>query len=179
MKKSRPIHGMLAEFDSEETVLEAAHRVHEAGYVQVEAYSPMPVHGLSEALGQQKTKVPVATFWCGLLGATLGFGVPWYANVISYRWNVGGRPPNSWPAFIPITFEMMVLGASFGAALGMLGLNGLPQPYHPVFNAPQFERASKDRFFICIEAKDPKYDTEQTRQFLEQLKPLSIAEVPE
>ena len=151
----------------------------DAGYRQTEAYTPMPVHGLSEALGQSRTKVPVATFAAGCLGACLGFGMCWYANVISYTWNIGGRPPDSWPAFIPITFEVMVLCASFGALLSMLGLNGLPEPYHPVFNAPRFALASKDRFFICIEAKDPKYDSSQTRQFLESLDPVSITEVPE
>src|SRR5579863_4718249 len=170
---------MLAEFGSEQAVVEAAHKVFEAGYRRTEAYSPMPVHGLSEALGQQDTKVPVATFACGSLGAVLGFGMCWYANVISYRWNVGGRPPDSWPAFIPITFEVMVLCASFGALLSMMGLNGLPQPYHQVFNAPRFQLASKDRFFICIEAKDPKYDSEEIRRFLEELNPLSITEVIE
>ena len=179
MEKKHPIHGMLAEFGSEEAVLEAAHRVRAAGYLRAEAYTPFAVDGLAEALGSKRTRVAAITFFFGVLGATLGFGMCWYANVISYPWNIGGRPPDSWPAFIPITFEMMVLGASFGAVLGMLGLNGLPQPYHPVFNAPQFERASRDRFFICIEAKDPKYDPEQTRQFLESLSPLSIAEVPE
>jgi len=173
------IHGMLAEFASDEGILDAAQKVFDAGYRQTEAYTPMPVHGLSEALGQSRTKVPVATFAAGCLGACLGFGMCWYANVISYTWNIGGRPPDSWPAFIPITFEVMVLCASFGALLSMLGLNGLPEPYHPVFNAPRFALASKDRFFICIEAKDPKYDSSQTRQFLESLDPVSITEVPE
>jgi len=173
------IHGMLAEFGSDHAVLEAARKAFDAGYRQMEAYTPQPVEGLSEALGQEHTTVPAATFWCGLLGAILGFGMCWYANVISYQWNVGGRPPDSWPAFIPITFELMVLCASFGALLSMLGLNGLPQPYHPVFNAPNFQLASKDRFFLCIEAKDPKYDSEQIRQLLEALQPLSVTEVPE
>lgn len=179
MEKVAVIHGMLAEFASEEALLEAAYKVSDAGYSQIEGYSPMPVHGLSEALGQPHTLVPVATLIAGCLGAVLGFGMCWYANVISYTWNVGGRPPNSWPAFIPITFEMMVLCASFGALLSMMGLNGLPQPYHPVFNAPRFQLASKDRFFICIEAKDPKYDREQTRLFLETLHPVTITEVSE
>ena len=173
------IHGMLAEFDSPEAVLEAATRTSETGYRQVEAYTPFPVHGLTDALGQSPTRVPVVAFFSGILGALLGFGMCWYANVVSYPWNIGGRPPNSWPAFIPITFEVMVLCASFGAVLSMLGLNGLPQPYHPVFNAPVFERASRDRFFICIEARDPKYDSQQTRSFLESLSPLSVTEVPE
>jgi hypothetical protein len=179
MEKKQLIYGMLAEFDSEEAVLEAAHKVHEAGYLRVEAYSPFAVDGLADALGKSSTKIAVVTFWCGLCGAALGFGMCYYANVISYRWNVGGRPPNSWPAWIPITFELMVLGASLGAVLSMIVFNGLPQPYHPVFNAPQFERASKDRFFICVEAKDPKYDPAQVRTFFEALQPLSVVEVPE
>lgn len=179
MEKKPTIHGMLAEFDSEEKVLEAAHRVRAEGYMRAEAYTPMAVEGLAEALGSRRTRVAAVTFFFGLLGAILGFGMCWYANVISYRWNIGGRPPNSWPAFIPITFEMMVLWASFGALLSMLGLNGLPQPYHPVFNSHRFSLASKDRFFICIEATDSKYDPEQTRRFLETLTPISIEEVPE
>ena len=179
MEQVAVIHGMLAEFASEEAVLQAAYKITDAGYQQTEAYSPMPVHGLAEALGQPHTMVPVATFAAGCLGAVLGFGMCWYANVISYTWNVGGRPPNSWPAFIPITFEVMVLCASLGALLSMLGLNGLPQPYHPIFNAPRFQLASRDRFFICIEAKDPKYNREQTRLFLESLHPVTITEVPE
>jgi len=178
-EKPQLIHGMLAEFDSPEAVLDAATKVNQAGYRQVEGYTPFAVHGLSEALGQSRTMVPAIAFFFGILGALLGFGMCWYANVISYPWNIGGRPPNSWPAFIPITFEVMVLCASFGAVLSMLGLNGLPQPYHPVFNAPAFQLASRDRFFICIEAKDPKYDSQQTRAFLEALSPLSVTEVPE
>jgi hypothetical protein len=179
MEKTPPIYGLLAEFDSEEAVLDAAHKVYDAGYRKAEGYTPFAVEGLAEALGSSGTKIGVVTFWCGVFGAMLGFGMCWYANVISYRWNVGGRPPNSWPAFIPITFELMVLGAATGAVLSMIILNGLPQPYHPVFNAPQFQLASKDRFFICIEAKDPKYDTEQTRKLLAELSPLSVTEVPE
>lgn len=179
MKKPHVIYGMLAEFDSEEAILHAATKTREAGYQRIEGYSPIAVEGLAESLGHSRTRVATVTFWFGLLGATLGFGMCWYANVISYRWNVGGRPPDSWPAFIPITFEMMVLGASFGAVLSMLGLNGLPQPYHPVFNAPRFSLASKDRFFICIEANDPKYDSGLTRKFFEELAALSVTEVPE
>ena len=177
--KGPVLYGLLAEFDEAETVLEAARKVHAAGYSRAEAYAPFPVHGLSEALGFTKTRVPLIVLICGMLGACTGFGMCWYANVLSYSWNIGGRPPNSWPAWIPITFEVMVLLASLGAVVAMLGLNGLPQPYHPVFNAPAFARASKDRFFICIEAVDPRYDTAQTRKFLEDLRPLSITEVPE
>lgn len=179
MEKKQAIYGILAEFDSEEAVLEAAHRVHDAGFEKVEGYTPFAVEGLADALGKRSTHIAAVTFWCGLCGALLGFGMCYYANVVSYRWNVGGRPPNSWPAWIPITFELMVLGASLGAVLSMIVLNGLPQPYHPVFNAPQFERASKDRFFICVEAKDPRYDPAQVRAFFEALQPLSVVEVPE
>jgi ActD protein len=178
-EKVARIYGMLAEFDSDEAVVRAAREVHEAGYRSIEAYSPMPVEGLSEALGQPATKVPLATLLSGTFGAILGFGMCWYANVISYRWNVGGRPPNSWPAFIAITFELMVLCASLGAVIAMLAMNGLPRPYHPVFNSERFSRASKDRFFICIESKDPKYSGDQTRLLLEGLNPLSISEVAE
>ena len=179
MEKPIHLHGVMAEFDSEHAILEAAEKVREAGYRQVEAYTPVAVHGLPETLGQHNTRVSAICFGFGLLGALLGFGMCWYANVISYRWNIGGRPPDSWPAFIPITFEMMVLFASFGALLGMLGLNGLPQPYHPVFNAPNFSLASKDRYFICIEAVDPKFDAQQTSQFLREMNPISVTEVPE
>lgn len=179
MADRHAIHGLMAEFAHVEEVLAAADRTHGAGYRRTEAYVPFPVHGLSEALGQPPTKVPAIVFGCGVLGACLGFGMCWYANAVSYTWNIGGRPPNSWPAWIPITFELMVLCASLGAVIGMLALNGLPQPYHPVFNAPNFSLASKDRFFICIEAKDPKFDLEQTRRFLEELKPISVVEVQE
>lgn len=179
MAHTQAIHGLMAEFAHPEEVLAAAERTRQAGYRRTEAYVPFPVHGLSEALGQPHTKVPVIVFSCGVFGAILGFGMCWYANAVSYTWNIGGRPPNSWPAWIPITFELMVLCASLGAVFGMLALNGLPQPYHPVFNAPNFSLASKDRFFICIEANDPKFDLEQTRRFLEELKPISVVEVEE
>ena len=179
MHKPVVMHGILAEFAEPDRVIEAANAAREAGYRQIEAYTPFPLHGLSEALGQDRTRIPAIVFGCGIMGAILGFGMCWYANVISFPWNIGGRPPNSWPAFIPITFELMVLCASFGAVLGMLGLNGLPQPYHPVFNAPNFSLASRDRFFLCVEAKDPKFDLADTRRFLEGLNPISVTEVLE
>src|SRR5690242_15178209 len=158
MEKKPAIHGMLAEFDSDHAILEAAHKVRAEGYVRVEGYTPMAVEGLAEALGSSRTRVAAVTFFFGLLGAILGFGMCWYANVISYRWNIGGRPPNSWPAFIPITFEMTVLCAVFAAFLGMLILNGLPTPYHPLFNVPNFSFASRNKFFLCIESTDPKFN---------------------
>jgi hypothetical protein len=173
------IYGLMAEFAHPDEVLSAAQRTRDAGYSRAEAYVPFPVHGLPEILHPGHTRVPAIVFGCGIMGAILGFGLCWYANVISFPWNVGGRPPNSWPAWIPITFELMVLCASLGAVLGMLGLNRLPEPYHPVFNAPNFSLASKNRFFLCIEAKDPKFNLAQTRSFLEGLRPLSVVEVPE
>jgi len=178
MHKEMVIYGLLAEFDEPERVLEAAHKTRAAGYMRAEAYAPFPVHGLAEALGFHKTRVPLIVLVCGMLGAISGFGMCWYANVLSYTWNIGGRPPNSWPAWIPITFELMVLGASFGAVLGMLGLNGLPRPHHPVFNIPDFAMASRNRFFLVIQAVDERFDREQTRQFLEGLAPKAIFEVP-
>jgi hypothetical protein len=171
-------YGLMAEFDSPEAVLDAARRVAAAGYTRAEAYTPFPVEGLSAALGFRRTRVSLIVLIGGIVGAVGAFAMQWYANVLSYRWNVGGKPPNSWPAFIPITFELGVLGASFAAVIGMLALNGLPQPYHSVFNAPRFSLASRDRFFLCIESTDPKFDREATRQLLEEMRPVSIEEVP-
>jgi len=172
------VYGLMAEFASPEAVLDAARRTAAAGYTRAEAYTPFPVEGLSAALGFHRSRVPLIVLIGGILGAVGAFGMEWYANVLSYRWNIGGKPPNSWPAFIPITFELGVLGASFAAVLGMLALNGLPQPYHAVFNATRFTLASRDRFFLCIEAADPKFDAHATRRLLEELYPVTVEEVP-
>jgi hypothetical protein len=172
------LYGLIAEFASPEAVLEAARRTAAAGYTRAEAYTPFPVEGLSAALGFRRTRVPLIVLIGAIVGAVGAFGMQWYANVLSYHWNIGGKPPNSWPAFIPITFELGVLGAAVSAVVGMLALNGLPQPYHSVFNAPRFTLASRDRFFLCIEAVDPMFDREATRQLLEQMQPIGIEEVP-
>jgi hypothetical protein len=172
------LFGLAAEFDSPEALIDAAGRIRAAGYTRAEAYTPFPIEGLSGALGFGRTKVAMIVLIGAIVGAVGGFGMEWYANVISYPWNIGGKPPNSWPAFIPITFELGVLGAALAAVIGMLALNGLPQPYHPMFNLPQFSLASRDRFFLCIEATDPKFDMEQTRRVLEELNPIFVAEVP-
>ncbi len=176
-ERSPTLHGLLAEFTSPEAVFDAARRVHDAGYARAEAYTPFPVEDLSQALGFHRTRVARIVLIGGVCGAVAAFFMMWFANVIHLPWNVGGRPPNSWPAFIPITFEMGVLFASLCAVIGMLAMNGLPEPYHPVFNAPNFQLASRDRFFLCVEAADPKFDAPATRAFLESLGPLSVTEV--
>lgn len=172
------LYGLAASFDSPEQIVEAAERIHEAGYRKAEGYTPFAVKGLCEALGFHRSGVPLIVFCGGMFGGIGGFFMMWYANVVSYPWNIGGKPPNSWPAFIPITFEMTVLGAGLLALFGMLVLNGLPAPYHPMFRAPNFELASQTQFFICIEAADPLFDPERTRIFLESLHPLAVMEVP-
>lgn len=162
----RKLYGLMAEFVSPEEVLHAAEAAHAAGYRHMDAYSPSPVHGLSEAIGYRHTKVPLVVLIGGLTGACFGFGLCYYMTVLAYAHNTGGKPLNSWPAYIPITFECTVLFAAFSAVIGMLTMNGLPRPYHPVFNAPRFSQVNVDRFFLCIEARDPKFDLQATRQFL-------------
>ena len=177
-KREQPLFGLAAEFDSDHSVLKAAEQVYAAGFRRTDAFSPHPVEGLSEAIGFERTGMGLIVGLGGLFGAIGGYFMLWFANVIHYRWNIGGRPPNSWPAFIPITFELAVLCAALAAVIGMLALNGLPMPYHPMFNVPSFTLASRDKFFILIESSDPQFDVERTRAFLEGLKPLSVMEVP-
>ena len=171
------LYGLMAEFDQPEPLLEAARRAREAGYGHMDAYSPMPVEGLAEAIGFRTSMVQRLVFTAGVLGAAGGFTLCWWMTVVAYPHNVAGRPLNSWPAYIPITFEMMVLLSCLTAVIGMLVLNGLPQPYHPVFNVARFEHASRDKFFLCIEATDPKFDALATRDFLEQLDTKGVMEV--
>jgi hypothetical protein len=145
----------------------------------MDAYTPYPVRGLPEELGMRRSIIPKLVLIGGLAGAAAGFGMQYFTNAIDYPLNAGGRPLNSWPVFVPIAFEVLVLVASFSAVLGMFFLNGLPKPYHPVFNVPQFVRASQDRFFLCIEATDPQFDSAGTAQFLASLGPEGqVVEVP-
>jgi hypothetical protein len=171
------LYGLLAEFADAGEILTAARRAHQAGFVRVEAYSPIPLHGLAEALGKRRTRLPFLTLLGGVLGAVTGYGMQFWATVTSYPINVGGRPLHSWPAFIPVTFALTVLVAGLFAVFGMLALNGLPMPYHPVFNAPSFSLATHEHFYLCIEARDPKFDSDETRRFLDQLSPRTVAEV--
>ncbi len=167
----------MAEFQSAEALLEASKATHEAGYRKVDAFSPFPIEGLAEAIGFPKTRLPIIVFCGGLFGCCGGFFLQWWPNVIGYPLNIGGKPFDSWPAFIPITFEMTILFAALSATFGMLALNLLPAPYHPVFNLEAFARASMDKFFLLIESADPKFDMEQTRQFLTELNPREVSEV--
>ena len=171
-------YGLIAEFTGPEALVEATKRAFEAGYRRLDAYTPFPVHGLAEAMGRRGIRIPLIVLAGGIIGGISGFALQTYGAAYDYPINVGGRPYFSWPSFIPITFELMILGAVFAAVFGMLALNGLPQPHHPIFHAPNFEMATRSHFFLCIEAADPHYDNAATRTFLESLGPKSVAEVP-
>ena len=177
-KPTRPaIYGVMAEFDDPTAVVAATRRAYEEGYRRMDAYSPYPIEALSEAVGPHKERLPLIVLIGGIIGMLGGFGMQYYVAVINYPINVGGKPLFSWPAFIPITFETTVLGAAMAAIFGMLALNGLPEPYHPVFNAPNFALATRDRFFLVIESRDPKFDREATTGFLRSLGAQEVADV--
>ena len=169
--------GLVARFADPSDLLAAARSVREQGYDRVDAYTPFPVHGLAEVLKAEDPRLPWLIFACGAVGALLGYGLQYYVSVIAYPLNVGGRPLHSWPAFIPVTFETTVLLAAFGAVIGMFALNGLPQPHHPVFDVPGFERASTDAFFLEISASDKQYDRVRTADLLRSLGALEVYEV--
>jgi hypothetical protein len=171
------LHGTVVEFDDAHALIEAARRAHAAGYRRIDAYTPFPVEGLSEALGQRDMYVPWIMLAGGLIGGVGGFLFLTFCTAIDYPLNIGGRPLMAWPSFIPITFELTVLLAALSGIGGMIALNGLPQPYHPLFDAPNFQRATSDRFFLAVDASDPKFDREEVRQFLEGLGGLQVSEV--
>jgi len=171
-------YGLMAEFDSAQELVAAAHRTHAAGYQKIDAYSPFPVEGLAEAIGFHKNRVSLVVLIGGLIGGLSGYGLQYWVAAITYPTNIGGRPYHSWPSFIIVTFEMTILFAGLSAVFGMLALNGLPMPYHPVFNVPEFRKASENKFFLVVFSNDPKYDAAGTRSFLQGLSPRMVAEVP-
>jgi hypothetical protein len=171
------IHGVAAEYDEPETLVEAVKKARAAGYRKMDAYTPFPVHGLAEALEFHDWRIPWAVFLAGCAGAVGGYMLQYYVSVIDYPLNVGGRPLNSWPQFIPVTFECTILFAAITAVLCAVVLNGLPQPYHPIFNAPNFDLASQDRFFLCIESDDPKFDTAEVERLLNGTGAVAVSEV--
>ena len=172
------IHGAMAEFDSPEELIEACERAYAAGFRRMDAYAPMPVNGLAEAIGYKKNYVANCVLAAGICGVLFGFGfLEWISNV-AYPHNVGGRPLNSWPSFIPITFECMILFSALTCMFSMFLMNRLPQPYHPVFNVPRFERASVDKFFLCIESSDPQFRIEDVLQFLRETGANEVSVVP-
>src|SRR5271169_62752 len=176
--KRDPIYGIMAEFDSATALVDAARTTHQAGYQKIDAYSPFPIEGLAEEIGFHRNEVPLVVLIGGIVGGLSGYLMQYWMSAVDYPLNIGGKPYHSWPSFIIITFEMTILFAGISAVFGMLALNGLPMPYHPVFNVPRFAMASKDRFFLIVFSSDKKYDPTATRQFLEAMSPRSVSEVP-
>ena len=171
------LHGLIAEFDTAGQLLRATRRAYAEGYRAMDAYAPFPVEGLSDALGFRSRAVPLIGLLGGMLGAATGYGMQYFVHVISLPINVGGRPLNSWPSFIPPTFELGVLFSALGLFFGLLIMNGHPEPYHPVFNVAAFARASRDRFFLAIETRDPQFEAESTRRFLHDLEAREVSDV--
>jgi hypothetical protein len=176
-RAAHALYGLMAEFDTPAGLVDAATKARLAGYRKMDAYSPIPIEELNEALDLERTRLPLLVLIGGILGGIGGFSLASWASAVAYPMNVGGRPLVSWPQFIPVTFETTVLGAALTAFLGMWALNKLPQPYHPVFNVDAFTRATTDRFFLVIEASDPRFDRTSTAQFLENLHAVGVTEV--
>ena len=172
------VYGLMAEFEDPTSLVAATQGAYREGYRVMDAYAPYPIEELHEALGSHHTRLPLIVLIGGLCGCIGGYALQYWASAIAYPVNIGGKPLHSWPAFIPVTFECTILAAALSCVLGMLALNGLPQPYHPVFNVPNFEMASRSHFFLCIESRDPKFDVAQVKRFLEGLRPRAVSEVP-
>jgi Alternative complex III, ActD subunit len=172
-----PIYGLMAEFNSAGDLIAACHQIHDAGYTRVDAFTPYPIEEVAEALGHHRSKLPGIVLGGGLLGGLGGYLLQYWTQVMVYPMNIGGRPFHSWPAFIVPTFECTILGAALSAVLGMFFLNGLPHPYHPVFNVPRFALASRDRYFLVVEARDPKFDPGAVRRLLSDLKASEVSDV--
>ena len=171
------LFGVMAEFDRSDDLIAAVHRARSSGYTCMDAYTPYPIEELQHALGHRKSSLPWLVLGGGIVGGVGGFFLQYWVSVVAYPLNVGGRPLNSWPSFIPVSFECTILVAAVAAVFGMLALNGLPMPHHPVFNVRRFALASRDRYFLCIESRDPKFDAPETAQFLWTLEPTHVAEV--
>lgn len=178
MTATTDLYGVLAEFGDPASLVDAARAARAAGYRRIDAYSPIPLEDLEDDINSQPGRLPALTFIGGLSGGLAGYALQYYVAVVAYPLNVGGRPPHSWQAYVPVVFEMTILGAALAAVLGMLALNGLPRPHHPLFNLPEFKLASRDRFFLCVEARDPQFDLERVRRFLQGLAPRGLWEVP-
>jgi len=177
MTTGSTVYGLIAEFDDPTALVAATRRAYDEGFRCMDAYSPFPIEELHLATGRRNTRLPLVVLVGGVAGCLSGYGLQYWISAVSYPLNVGGKALVSWPAFIPVTFECTILGAALSAVLGMLALNRLPMPYHPVFNVPRFALASRNRFFLCIESNDPKFDVEQTRRFLETLEPREVTTV--
>ena len=175
--KNQPLYGLMAEFDNTEDLLSAARRARQAGYKRLDAFTPFPVEGLADIIDVPMSRVPLICLIGGLIGCIGGFYLQYWPNVIGYPLDIGGKPYNSWPAFIPITFELTILCAGLATVFGMLALNGFPTPYHPVFNVAQFELATRNHFFFCIMAQDPKFDLQRTKEFLAGLNSRGVFEI--
>jgi hypothetical protein len=175
--KSSVIYGLMAEFEDPTSLVTATERAHREGYRRMDAYSPFPIEELHHALGSKPSRLPLIVLIGGLVGCIGGYTLEYWSSVIAYPLNIGGKPLHSWPAFIPVTFECTILAAALSCVLGMLALNGLPMPYHPVFSVPRFALASRNRFFLCIESADPKFDIDGTRHFLDSLNPREVSAV--
>ncbi len=170
-------YGLMAQYERPEALLEAAQKAYAAGYRKLDAFSPVPIHGLAAAIGFKRTNLPYVVFLCGLIGAIAGYSLQYWIHVIDYPLNIGGRPLHSGPFFIPVTFETTILFAGISCFIAMLVANGLPRPYHPVFNVPGFSRASQDRFFLCVLREDPQYNPQTTKTFLEGTASSEVSEV--